>query len=115
MTTKALFQRFAALTALALPATAAAHGFGRLYNLPVPFWLYAWAASSALVLSFVLAAYFAAAPAAATESGTRDAGDARWARALSRCRPALQALSVFLLLLCIATGFFGNRDPFRNF
>jgi hypothetical protein len=103
------------VTGWVVPACASAHGFGRLYNLPVPFWLYAWGAASALVLSFLLAGYFAVAPASTPEAASRDIGDARWVRALRRARPALQALGVFLLLLCIATALIGNRDPFRNF
>ena len=42
-----------------------AHSFGRLYNLPVPFWLYVYGASAALALSFVVVAYFVSVPAAA--------------------------------------------------
>jgi hypothetical protein len=106
--------RFAGLAALAAPLPVAAHGFGRLYNLPVPFWLYAWAASAALLLSFLLAAYFATAPAARA-GGSRDLGELALGRWLHRARPTLDALSLGLLLLCIASGLFGNRDPYRNF
>lgn len=107
---------FGLLLAGLAPLSAQAHGFGRLYNLPVPFWLYAWAASAALVLSFVLAAYFLSSPAAtASRHPGRDLGDTGLARALRRARPALGLLSVLLLLLCIATGALGSRDPFRNF
>lgn len=104
-----------ATAALILPVSAAAHGFGRLYNLPVPFWLYAWGAASALLLSFLLVGYFAASPAATSWSASREISSAGWVRALRRMMPALRTLSVFLLLLCIATGLFGNRDPYRNF
>ncbi|HUP91915.1 MAG TPA: hypothetical protein VM074_06670 [Solimonas sp.] len=103
------------MAALMVPTTATAHGFGRLYNLPVPFWLYAWGAGAALLVSFVLVASFAASPAALPPGASRDIGDAAWVRALRRVLPALRAFSVFVLLLCIATGLFGNRDPFRNF
>ena len=106
--------RFAGLAALAAPLPVAAHGFGRLYNLPVPFWLYAWAASAALLLSFLLAAYFATAPAARA-GGSRDLGELALGRWLHRARPTLAALSLGLLLLCIASGLFGNRAPYRNF
>ena len=103
------------MAVLLAPLPAGAHGFGRLYNLPVPFWLYAWAASAALLLSFLLAAYFASAPAAVREGGSRDLGRQAFGRWLRRARPALAALSLGLLLLCIASGLFGNRDPYRNF
>ncbi len=88
-----------------LPASA--HGFGRLYNLPVPFWLYAWGAGTALVVSFLLAGYFATAPVTRGEPSTVGAPRSAWV--------GFKALSVFLLLLTIATALFGNRDPYRNF
>ena len=106
----------AALAAGAAPGSAAAHGFGRLYNLPVPFWLYAWGAAAALLLSFLLIGYFSTAPAGAPAAPpTHDLAGARWAQALRRVLPAVRVFAVFLLMLCIATGFFGSRDPYRNF
>ena len=100
-----------------LPTPASAHSFGRLYNLPVPFWLYGFGAAAALVLSFLIVGVFVAAPRSAAREGSRDIGQLRWVEALRRARlvPALQALSVFGLLLCILTGFFGTPDPYRNF
>jgi len=105
--------RGAALAALLLPGAAAAHGFGRLYNLPVPFWLYAWAAASALLLSFLVAAFFATAPAPVTAGPARELP--RLQRVLHALRPGLQIASVACLLLAIASGLFGSRDPYRNF
>ena len=58
--------RLGLVAALALPGVAAAHGFGRLYNLPVPFWLYAWGATAALLVSFLLVLYFVARPVGAS-------------------------------------------------
>ena len=107
----------AGVTALALPLPALAHGFGRLYTLPVPFWLYAWGAAAALILSFAVVGWFVAQPATAGTQGARDLDGARWVAALRRIRfvPVLRVLAVLLLLLCIATGLFGSRDPYRNF
>ncbi|MES2684210.1 MAG: hypothetical protein V4650_11885 [Pseudomonadota bacterium] len=105
----------AALAALLSPLSAGAHGFGRLYNLPVPFWLYGWGAAAALVLSFLLVGLFAASPEQATASAARDITQTRRVRALRRAMPVLKALSLGLLLLCIATALLGNRDPYRNF
>ncbi len=100
-----------------LPAPAAAHSFGRVYNLPVPFWLYGFAAAAALLLSFLIVGYFVAVPRSASAEGARDIGQLGWVRALRRVRlvPALAVMSVLGLLLCILTGFFGSRDPYRNF
>ncbi len=107
---------FCALAALGLPAVASAHGFGQLYNLPVPFWLYAWGAAAALLVSFLIVGFFIASPAmgppavpaARFPSGAAAMRQGRWL-------PLLQSLAVFALLLCMATGFFGHRDPYRNF
>lgn len=106
--------RLCGAVALLLPAPALAHGFGRLYNLPVPFWLYAWGAGAALLLSFLLVAYFATSPTTSASAAPRD-HRLIGTDALRRLLPALRVLSVLLLLLCIATGLFGNRDPLRNF
>jgi hypothetical protein len=100
---------------LILPLCADAHGFGQLYNLPVPLWLYAWGASATLLLSFLLVGYFASSITAASFAAAREIGHTRWVRLLRRALPALKALSVALLLLCIVTGLIGNRDPLRNF
>lgn len=108
--------RILCAAATIVPGTAAAHGFGSLYNLPVPFSLYAWGAMSALLLSFILAGYFAGRQVADTTlSAPRQLHASGWICALRRLLPALRMLSTFTLLLCIATGFFGNRDPYRNF
>lgn len=40
------------------PKPIAAHAFGQLYNLPVPFWLYLYGAAAALIVSFLLIGYF---------------------------------------------------------
>ncbi len=107
----------AGATALLLPAAAHAHGFGRLYNLPVPFWLYAWGAAAALLVSFVVVGLFVASNAPAEGRATRDLADTRAVQAARRLRlvAILRVLSVAALLLCIATGFLGSRDPYRNF
>lgn len=107
------------LVALAVPATASAHGFGRLYNLPVPFWLYAWAAAATLLLSFVATAFLVTEAAASQPKVKKEAvltlGNAGWASVLRRLLLPLKTVSVFLLGLTIATGLWGNIDPLQNF
>ncbi|TXH05754.1 MAG: hypothetical protein E6R07_02820 [Nevskiaceae bacterium] len=99
------------------PGLAQAHSFGRMYNLPVPLWMYVYGAAAALLLSFLIAAYFLHAPAPGAQPRGGDLTQAAWVRALRRWRfiPILRGLSVALLLLTIATGLFGNSDPYRNF
>jgi hypothetical protein len=110
--------RRAALIVLAgAPAVAQAHTFGRLYTLPVPFWLYAWGATAALVLSFLAAGYFMAVRPGPARESTIPLDGSRLLAAVRRLRvpQLLQLASVAMLLLSIATGLFGNREPLRNF
>lgn len=99
------------------PSEAAAHSFGRMYKLPVPFWLYAYGAVAALLLSFVIVGYFAGAPAPRQQTASCDISQAGWVRGLRwlRAVPVLRVLGLLCLLLCLLTGFFGTRDPYRNF
>jgi len=107
----------AALIGLLLPTPALAHSFGKLYNLPVPFWLYLYGAAAALVVSFLVVAYFVNVQTAVLNARTREIGNAAWVRGLRRLRllPALKLISVCGLLLCMATGFFGTRNSYANF
>ncbi|QHS09699.1 hypothetical protein [Sinimarinibacterium sp. NLF-5-8] len=91
-----------------------AHSFGRIYTLPVPFWLYAWGGAAALLLSFVVVGWFATAPVSTKTSQGIDL--TCFARALRRLHlPAvLQTLALLCLLLCIVSGYIGSRDPYRN-
>lgn len=104
----------AALAAFALPLVAEAHSFGRSYNLPVPLWLYAWAAMAALLLSFLLLGWFLTTGHSASPSAGR-ALPKRWLHRLKLCLPTLRVISLLLLLLSIATGLFGSGDAYRNF
>jgi hypothetical protein len=95
----------------AWPAAAVGHSFGQVYNLPVPFWLYAYGAAAALLVSFVVVGYFATAPAAAHAPVLA----ATEAVPKKPARLAPRLLSVAVLLLTIATGLAGSPDPYKNF
>lgn len=94
------------------PGAVAAHSFGQVYTLPVPFWLYAWGAAAALVASFVVVGLFASGTAPAAPAAPRDRCPYRLPIPLLRL---LQALALLALLACIATGLLGNRNPYANF
>ena len=102
---------FCALSLVAIPASA--HSFGRLYTLPVPFWLYLYAAVATLLVSFLLIGALASQKHAALTPPTRPALFMN--RLMTRLRPWLRSLSVMTLLLCILTGLFGVQDSYRNF
>lgn len=99
-----------AAVSLLLPSAAQAHSFGRVYNLPVPFWLYAWGAAAALVASFLVVAYFATAPAPAAATHMRYWMNPYWIPTRT-----LKVLSVLGLLACIVTGLFGSGNSYANF
>jgi len=94
---------------------AAAHSFGTVYNLPVPFSLYAYGATAALVVSFAIVAYFAGVPPAG--AAVRGASG-RLVRTLVRIGPGwlrlLRVMTVFALMLAIVAGFVGTRNQFAN-
>lgn len=96
-----------------LPGVALAHSFGRLYTLPIPLWLYGWGAAATLIVSFAVAALFISSPARPHASGSVPLN--ALLQTMRRAVPALRWFAVFILLLCIATGFLGHRDPLRNF
>lgn len=99
----------------AVPAPAAAHGFGAAYNLPVPLELYNAAAAATLIISFLLVGVFWSPAVRPGTPCSIDISD-RWpVRIAARLLPVLRFFSLGILLLCIATGFFGSRDPLRNF
>jgi hypothetical protein len=104
----------AALMLLLCSGSALAHMMGVVYNLPIPFWMYAFAASAALVLSFLVVGYFVTAQGAARNFRTIDVdvpGTATGGMVLG----TLRALSVFAFLLTILAGLVGSANPFANF
>jgi hypothetical protein len=100
----------AALLLLAAPAGAAAHGFGKRYDLPVPLWLYLIGAGGAVALSFVVIAAFVGGMPGPRPS----ARPARRLPVLPARLPAGEAVTAALLLLVLAAGWFGNQDPLAN-
>lgn len=98
---------------LAFPLAAAAHAFGQTYVLPLPFWMYAFAASAALALSFVVVGYLATAKSASRDARTMEVAAMPWSG--GRKLAVLRALSVAVLMLTFLTALFGTPNPFGNF
>ena len=90
---------------------AEAHSFGVMYTLPMPFWMYAFAVSATLALSFLMIGVFA--------TGQSPERVSRAIEIQGVVPPAiwtiLRGLSVVLLVLTILTGLFGTQSPFNNF
>jgi hypothetical protein len=104
---------FLALVLFATTADATAHSFGVQYTLPVPFWMYAYGASAALIASFALVAWFAQTPTAATRASKRGLPLTLYVPEVLVA--LLGGVSLGLLALSIATGFVGTRDVYLNF
>jgi hypothetical protein len=99
---------------LAVPDLAFAHGFGMRYDIPVPFWLYAYGAAAAVVLTFVLLVDTKPAPHRYPRFDLLRVG---WIRAVFAGRPfllGLRLLSVALFSLVILSGLLGDQTPTAN-
>ena len=107
------FARLSIVPLLLLAGAAHAHSFGTPYNLPVPFWMYAYGASATLAVSFAIVAYFAGVPIDARAFARTQQGVGL--RIPGGLLGALRTLSLALLALCIATGLFGTKNVYTNF
>jgi hypothetical protein len=107
---------FLVLTSL-LPDAAQAHSFEVPYVLPIPLWIYMYACMAMLVISFAAIGYYFATPAAVTlampsSAGTGVKGDSGTVgRSIIL---VLRAGAIGLLVLTIAAGFIGSKDPMTN-
>jgi hypothetical protein len=91
-------------TALALPTPAFAHGIGGKTDLPVPRWLFAWAAAVVLVVSFVALATLWPKP-------RLERARSRVVLSLPRLLdPICGALGVALFALVLYAGFAGEQE-----
>jgi uncharacterized membrane protein YjfL (UPF0719 family) len=112
----------AAAAALALlgtvlgPAAAIAHGLVGRADLPIPAWLFGWAAAVVMVLSFVALATLWQEPKLETDSGYRTARD--WL-SFTLVNPATEfaagLVGVGLLVVTIWSGFEGTQLATANF
>ena len=106
------------LALLAQPAYA--HGFGDRYDLPVPLGYFLVGAGVAVVLSFAIIGLFVRSGPGPGHSGywRYNLFKHRWLRDILTShvtRLPIKLLSVFLMVLVIATGFAGSQTPSSNF
>jgi hypothetical protein len=97
------------VTALALPASAQAHGIVGKADLPIPVWLFSWAAAIVLVVSFVALSTLWRAPQLQEQHRRRLCGLARpveWLASL---------IGVGLFVLVVYSGFAGAQVTQANF
>ncbi|MHB8572991.1 MAG: hypothetical protein ACYDAY_08560 [Candidatus Dormibacteria bacterium] len=102
-----------AVVAAALPRVALAHvpGVGTRYDLPVPLWLYLFAAGGVVLLSFVLVALFVGAPGERRYASL----DISWAIPLATpARVISGGVGIAALLTIVWAGAFGSQSSATN-
>lgn len=93
-----------------------AHAFGVRYDLPLPLWLYLAGAGGAVALSFVVMAAFLkdrGEGMAAIGFNLLNLAPLRWLGG-SVVLNFVRLLSLAVVALLLAAGFWGNPDPFKN-
>jgi hypothetical protein len=101
--------------ALAFPAAAEAHGLAQRSNLPIPDWLFGWAATIVLVASFAALAALWPTPRLEDPSWRPLPGDVGRVLGSRPVEWLCRAIGVALLVLVIATGYAGEQgSPLDN-
>jgi len=99
------------------PGPVLAHSFGKLYNLPVPIWLYLYGAAAALLVSFLIVGFFV--NVKSVDANYRSVALDRFEfwRSIDSAGvlATWRAISVAGLALTIATGLFGKNNAYQNF
>jgi hypothetical protein len=109
----------ALLLALALPASAQAHGIVGKADLPIPVWLFSWTAAIVLVVSFVALSTLWRTPQLQSEHRRRLRSSSGAGKARSRVALSLEtaggAIGLALFALVLYSGFAGAQVPGANF
>lgn len=99
-----------------IPTMVQAHGFAQRYDLPVPLTLYIAGAAAAVLLSFVVIAFFLRVRHGISDYPRVNLLATRIGRLLARplLLFVLRTLAVGFLLLVIVAGLLGDPNPFKN-
>ena len=102
---------------LSFPPAASAHAFGKLYNLPVPFWIYLYGGAAAVIASFIVIGYFINRTRSNLSFPAKDLSKiSMFSFFISRkFLNVLKIISAFLFFLTIITGLIGEDNPYSNF
>lgn len=102
---------------LIAPQPVSAHAFGKLYNLPVPFWMYLYGGAGALLVSFLVIGYFLNKTDKDFKYPAKYLSKNTFFNTLTKSwfLSTLKGISVFLLLLTIIAGFIGEDSAYSNF
>ena len=100
---------------LVAPATAAGHGLVQRANLPIPEWLFAWAAAVVLIVSFVALALLWREPLLERDRWRPLPGPLGRVLGSGVLETICGAIGVLLLAAVIVSGLAGVQTPFANF
>lgn len=105
------------LVSLLTPKPVFAHSFGKLYNLPVPFWMYLYGGAAALFVSFLVIGYFFNKKSATLHYPTYNLSKLAFFKSVTQKEflAFLKILSVAFLLFTILTGLVGEDSAYVNF
>jgi len=95
-----------------VPALASAHSWKLPYYLPIPLWLYAYAATGALIISFMILAFSSGSSSPGVEPRPQERG--KGLRVPAWLLHAAQLASALFLVLLIVSGLVGTQNPFLN-
>ena len=104
-----------AITVLTVPASASAHGVAARSDIPIPDWLFGWAAALVLIVSFVALAALWPKPKLEREHWRPLPGGIGRALASRPVEVACGGIGVFLLLFTVVSGLLGEQIPSSNF
>ena len=97
---------------LLFPEPAFAHAFGKLYNLPIPFWMYLYGGAAALIVSFLIIGFFLS---KTNKNFSYPSRKVSTFLTNDRLINNLKISSFFLFLLTTVSGLFGTNDSYNNF
>ena len=105
----------AAACLLLVPAAAEGHGIVRRANLPIPEWLFGWAAAMVLLVSFVALAVLWPKPKLERDRWRPVPGALGRALGSRTLEAVCGAAGVALLALVVVAGLAGTQSPLNNF
>jgi hypothetical protein len=97
---------------------AEAHAFAAPYTLPVPFWLYAYGTIAALLLSFLILAFFSSPRIPQEGESVAVALVVTHKKGFTlhpKVEATLRCLSFATITICIVSGLIGSPNPMLNF
>jgi hypothetical protein len=103
------------VAALVSPMAADAHGLIQRANLPIPEWLFGWAAAVVLVVSFLALALLWPQPRLEGSSQWRPLAGIGRILGSGALETACQLIGALLFALVLAAGFFGSQEVQQNF